>query len=114
MSAFTALNNAPASNTSNRRTKGNFAALVNSGVVHIASDFSIRSGQFGDYATFHIIGDDAHFYYANKPVTRTLKAVEEQGLRADLPNQPVRFVSRSVTFDDGRTIDVVDLFFEEA
>lgn len=114
MSVFTNLNNAPTRSSSPRRTKGVLADLVNAGVVHIAGDFSIRSGQYGDYATFHIVGDDAHVYYGNKPVTRTLKAVEEQGLRADLPAQPVRFVSRSITFDDGRTVDVIDIFFEEA
>lgn len=111
MSKFTDLNTSTTSNT--RREKAPLNTLVDGQLHHIAADFVIREGNYGQYATFHVVGDLVHVFYANKPLTRKLQQISDDGLRDDLPAQPVRFVNVSFEADDGRHVEYVDVVFEE-
>lgn len=111
---FKNLNNTstePDSANDHRRTKGNLADLCNGQIVHIDGTFQLRSNNYGPYAVFHVLEDSQHHYYAGKRITKMLTDVDSAGARAELSDQPVKFVANSATFDDGRTVTFYDVQF---
>lgn len=93
------------------RTKGNVADLCDGRTYHIDGTFQLRSNNYGPYAVFHVLEDSQHHYYAGKRITKMLTDVDSAGARAELSDQPVKFVANSATFDDGRTVTFYDVQF---
>lgn len=109
---FKSLNaSAPVNANATRRTKGDLSALCNGAIYHIDSAFQIRSNNYGPYAVFYIVEDPAHLYYGGKRITKMLQDVDGAGARAELVDQPVKFIANTATFDDGRTVTYYDVEF---
>ena len=104
-------NSEPDSANAPRRTKGNFADLCNGQIFHIDGTFQLRSNKYGPYAVFYVVEDPQHLFYAGKRITKMLTDVDGAGARAELSDQPVKFVANSATFDDGRTVTFYDVQF---
>lgn len=94
-----------------RRTKGTLMDLA-TGVAYHIEHHGISDGKFGKYAWIHVREDKEHTYYASACITRTLAEVDEDPeTKALLPDQPVRFIRRSFTRNDGEQVEYVDMEF---
>ena len=105
-------NNNNNTNERKRRVRGDIKALADGRVYHI-DYFGFDSGNYGEYAYFHVAEDTEHTYYGGKRVTQALRAIKNEGLSDDLKKEPARFVIQSFTRDNGNEIFYVDVVFGE-
>lgn len=96
-----------------RRTKGNLADLAKAHSFIIEGGYRFHDGTYGPYATFHVLGDLEHVYYANKPITRALKMVSDNGMADEIETTRVRLVPVTANIDD-HAVTYYDLEFVPA
>jgi hypothetical protein len=62
-------------------------------VVHI-TDYGYIKGDTGEYAVLTVEETPGKFYFANSIVTDMLHEVDEQGLKGEIKDAPIKFVKR--------------------
>lgn len=90
---FKSLNGGSSVACMNGRSKGVISDIYDQ-TVHIAADFDFLHGENGEYAVFTLVEDPQKFYFGNSIITDMLHAVADNGMRDDLPDQPVVFSIR--------------------